>query len=115
VAARALEVRQGEVDHPVAEIDRRADLDVLAPDPFQLEHVRVQIGGAFALPAHLRGEAVPRLLDLAGMAEQQPGAAEDALHLQVEQRGVGADRAVRPIRLDQRGDGRLGPGPAGPC
>ena len=38
------------------------------------------------------------------MADEQPGAAEDALHLELEHVGIGIDAPVHPARLDQLGD-----------
>ena len=38
------------------------------------------------------------------MADEQPGAAEDALHLQLEQVGIGIDAPVHAAGLDQLGD-----------
>jgi hypothetical protein len=56
------------------------------------------------LAAEIGGDVVARLTHLAGMADEQPSAAEDALHLQLEDLGIGVDPAVHAPRLDQSAD-----------
>ena len=56
-------------------------------------------------PAHARREEVARVGDLALVADHEPGAAEDPIHLEVEQGGIGVDRPVDAVRLDQTLDG----------
>src|SRR5262249_4936508 len=51
-----------------------------------------------------RGEEVARIRHLALVAEQQPGPAEQPLHLELEHLRIGVDRAVDAIGLDQSGD-----------
>src|SRR5262249_34028844 len=53
------------------------------------------------LAAHPGREIVARRLHLAFVSEHQPGAAEDALHLELEDRRIGVHRAVHAIRLHQ--------------
>jgi len=57
------------------------------------------------LASHSRREEGAGLGDLALVADQEPGAAEDAIHLEVEQGGIGVDRPVDAVRLDQGLDG----------
>ena len=56
------------------------------------------------LTGHPRGEEVARIRDLALVAEQQPGPAEQALHLELEHVRIGVDGAVDAVGLDQSGD-----------
>ena len=53
------------------------------------------------LAPHARRVVVAHRAHLALVAEHQPRAAEDALHLELEDRGVGVERAVHAIRLHQ--------------
>ncbi|MSQ64406.1 MAG: FAD-dependent oxidoreductase, partial [Betaproteobacteria bacterium] len=50
---------------------------------------------------HARGEVVSGRGDLAFVPKNQPGAAEDALHLQLEDHGIGVHRAMHTVRLHQ--------------
>ena len=66
---------------------------------------------AVAMPHHdhglapeLGGDEVAGLRHLAGMPDEQPGTAEDALHLKLEQFGIGIDVAMDASRLDQACD-----------
>ena len=45
------------------------------------------------------------------MADEQPGAAEDALHLELEHVRIGVDAPVHAAGLDQPGDAHSGDGP----
>ena len=47
------------------------------------------------------GEIVARLLHLAFMADIDPGGAEDALHFEIENGGIGIDAAMNARRLHQ--------------
>src|SRR5262249_13400720 len=49
------------------------------------------------------GEVVARVGDLAFVTDDHPGAPEDALHLEVEDRGIDVDRSMDAIGLDQPG------------
>ena len=60
-ACRTGEIEQGEIDHAVAHVNRRADVEILAPDPFELEHVLIEFrclfevlhaDGKMAQPGH---------------------------------------------------------------
>src|SRR5207247_9189369 len=53
------------------------------------------------LAAHAGGEVIARRGDLAVVPEDQPGAAEDALHLEFEDRRIGVHRALHPVGLHQ--------------
>ena len=46
--------------------------------------------------------------DLAGVADEDPGAAEQPVHFEVEDGGVGIDAAMHPVGLDQAADGGVG-------
>ena len=72
-----------------AAVDERADLAVVLLD----DHNR--------LAAHARGEVVAGIAHLAFMSEHQPGAAEDALELQLEDRRIGVHRAMHAVGLHQ--------------
>ena len=56
------------------------------------------------LAAELGGDEIARIGHLAVMADEQPGTAEDALHLQFEHVGIGVDAPVHAAGLDQPGD-----------
>src|SRR4029453_14488901 len=43
-AGLSLKIEQREIDHAVGHIDRRTDLQVLAPDPLEVEHAGVELG-----------------------------------------------------------------------
>jgi hypothetical protein len=57
------------------------------------------------LPPHARGEEVARIPNLTLVADEKPGAAEDPIHLEVEERGIGVHRPVDTVGLDQTLDG----------
>ena len=52
------------------------------------------------LAADLRGDEVAGLRHLARVPDEQPSAAEDALHLQLEHLRIGVDVAVHATGLD---------------
>ena len=56
------------------------------------------------LASQFGGDVVPRVRYLAAVADEQPGAAEDALHLEFENVGIGIDAPVHAAGLDERGD-----------
>ena len=56
------------------------------------------------LAAEIGGDEVARVRHLAGVADEQPGAAEDPFHLQFEQVGIGIDPPVHAPGLDQPAD-----------
>ena len=56
------------------------------------------------LPSELGGDVVAGLRHLAGMADEQPRLAEDALHLELEDVRIGVDVAVHATGLDEAGD-----------
>ena len=56
------------------------------------------------LTPELGRNVIAVLRHLAGMAHEQPGTAEDAFHLQLEDIGVGVDVLMHPSRLDELGD-----------
>jgi hypothetical protein len=56
------------------------------------------------LASELGGDVVAGLRDLAGVPYEQPGAAEDALHLELEDIRIRVHAAMNPARLDQLGD-----------
>ena len=56
------------------------------------------------LPAHLRRHEIARARDLAVMAEQQPGPAENPFHLQVEDAWIGVGVPMHPAGLHQLRD-----------
>ena len=56
------------------------------------------------LAPELGGDVVTRIRHLAAVADEQPGAAEDALHLEFENLGIGIDAPVHAAGLDERGD-----------
>ncbi len=58
----------------------------------------------YGFPPHARGEVVAGVLDLALVAEHQPGAAEDARHLEREDFRVGVHAAVHAVGLHQHGE-----------
>ena len=53
------------------------------------------------LPPEFGGKKIARIGDLAGMADEQPGPAENPLHLQFEDIRIGIDAPVDASRLDQ--------------
>src|SRR5262249_14135415 len=53
------------------------------------------------MAAQISGDVVARVWHLAAVPHEQPGAAEDALHLELEQIRVGVDAPVNTARLDQ--------------
>ena len=53
------------------------------------------------LAAEFGRDVVARVGDLAGVADVQPGAPEDALHFEFEDIRIGIDPPVNPARLDQ--------------
>ena len=53
------------------------------------------------LAAELGGDEIAGIRDLARMTDEQPGAAEDAFHLQVEQVRIGIDAPVHTAGLDE--------------
>src|SRR6266540_2127588 len=55
-------------------------------------------------PPHAGGVVVAWRLDLAVVPQHQPGAAKDALHLEIEHPGVGIHRAVHAVRLHQHAE-----------
>jgi hypothetical protein len=57
------------------------------------------------LTPHASREEVTRPGDLALVAEDEPRAPEDAIQLEIEQRGIGVDRAMDTVGLDQLLDG----------
>src|SRR6185312_1059280 len=74
-----------------------------------MEHIDL----AVAVPAyHHRlsadgcGDIIARVLHLALMPDPYPGAAEDALHLNLEKGGIDIDVAMNAVGLDQRADRR---------
>ena len=62
------------------------------------------------LAPDLQGLELARLRDLRLMAAIDPGSFEDVRHLQVEKGGVGVDRAVDAVGLDQVVDVESGHG-----
>ena len=56
------------------------------------------------LPAELGGDVVTRARHLAGVAHEQPGAPEDALHFELENIGIGVDVAVNASGTNQPGN-----------
>src|SRR5262249_24085420 len=56
------------------------------------------------LAAELGGDVIAGRGNLARMPDIEPGAAEDALHLELEDRGIGIDVAVHAAGLDQLRD-----------
>ncbi len=56
------------------------------------------------LAAEIRGDEVTRIGHLALVTDEQPGAAEDALHLQLEHIRIGIDAPMHPAGFDQRRD-----------
>src|SRR5579863_7442732 len=56
------------------------------------------------LAAEIGGDEIARIGHLAGVADEQPGAAEDALHFQVEQIRIGIDAPVHAAGLDELSD-----------
>src|SRR4029077_18523161 len=56
------------------------------------------------LAAPIGGDEVARVRRLAGVADEQPGAAKNALHLQVEKVGIGIDAPVHAAGLDELSD-----------
>ena len=72
-----------------AAVDERADLAVVLLD----DHNR--------LAPHSRGEVVAGIAHLAFMSEHQPGTAEDALELQLEDRRIRIYGAMHAVGLHQ--------------
>src|SRR5262249_38733468 len=58
----------------------------------------------YGLTAELDGDVIAGVRHLALVADEQPRAAEDALHFELEQLGIGVDAAVHATGLDQPGD-----------
>src|SRR5262249_58402137 len=56
------------------------------------------------LAAELGSDVVANVRHLALVADEQPGAAENALHLEFEQLGIGVDATMHTTGLDQPGD-----------
>ena len=72
-----------------------------------IEHVNLTVmipGHDQGLPANSREIIVAWLGDLAFMSHIDPGSLKDALHLEVENFGVGIGFPMRPILLDQPGN-----------
>ena len=73
-----------------------------------VQHAHLAIGMAHAddrLAPNESGEEVPRLRDLAIVADIDPGPLEDALHLQLEHLGVDEDPPVYPVVQNEITDG----------
>ena len=56
------------------------------------------------LAAEVGGDEVAGIWHLAGMADEQPRAREDAFHLQLEHVGIGVDAAMHAAGFNQGGD-----------
>ena len=56
------------------------------------------------LAAEIGGDEIARVRHLAGVTDEQPGAAEDAFHFQVEQVRIGVDAPVHAAGLDELSD-----------
>jgi hypothetical protein len=54
------------------------------------------------LRGDVQGDEIARLRDLAGVADIDPGARPQALHLELEHLRVDVDVAVHPVGLNQR-------------
>jgi hypothetical protein len=54
-AGAALEIEQSEIDHAVAHVNRRADVQILAADPLEVEHGLVERRGLVEV-AHAYGK-----------------------------------------------------------
>ena len=71
------------------------------------QHMRAAVPMAHhddRLTPELGRDVIAGLRHLAGMAHEQPGTAEDAFHLQLEDIRVGVDVPMHPSRLDELGD-----------
>src|SRR4051812_43359173 len=56
------------------------------------------------LAAELGRDVVARIRHLAGMSDEQPSAAENALHLQLEDVSISVNAPMHTARLDKFGD-----------
>ena len=57
------------------------------------------------LAPHARREEIAGAPHLALVTKDQPRAGKDPVHLELEQRGIGIDRTMNAVGLDQRLDG----------